>query len=197
MDGNRQKADRDAHAVKSCPAPSSTKWKGAGHIQPFQAGPTFDQKMNPAYGPAPKCPRQEARAAELRNPPFPSTVLTQHPGWGAIPLIRLASLNTVPVSAPKILSCHLSSESVSPSTQQPVSPRCPATADYQQAADSGPGSQSSLPGAACTQSRAGVGVGWGLGGLSRGLGGPEQGGDPGDGAGGCTTLNPSQPPSPN
>ncbi|XP_051049494.1 glutathione S-transferase P [Phodopus roborovskii] len=51
--------------------------------------------MNSAYGPAPECPRQEARAAELRNPPFPSTVLTQHPGRDAIPLIRRESLGPV------------------------------------------------------------------------------------------------------
>lgn len=119
--------------------------------------------MNAAFGPAPECPRQEARVAELRNPPFPSTVLTQHPGRGAMPLIRRAALKPVLDSAPKILSCLRSSVSVPLSTQQPVSSRCPATADYQQSSWPRPGlfRDSELPARNSLHPELGGGGGWG------------------------------------
>lgn len=132
------------------------------------------------------------RRPEQRNsatPLFPSPRVTRHPGRGAVPLISRASLRPVLASTPKIRCRLRSSEFVLPSTQQPVSTHCPASADYKHAA--GPilgslGIQSSLHGAACTKSRASED-------FQEVLGGPEQGGDPEGGARGCTTLNLSHP----
>lgn len=66
--------------------------------------------------------------------PVPSTVLTQHPGRGAMPLIRLAALGPLFASASEILHRLHSFESTPLSTQQLVSPRRPASPDYQLAA---------------------------------------------------------------
>ncbi|XP_038190849.1 glutathione S-transferase P-like [Arvicola amphibius] len=79
-------------------------------------------------GSARECPRQEA-PAELRNPPFPSTVVTQHPGRGAVPLIRRASLRPGPVPSVQLgIRLRRSAAAMPPYTivYFPVRGRCEA-----------------------------------------------------------------------